>query len=588
MKYYSEHYYPSDKTNKLEELCGHKDGSDKEALLLIKQGADLHYRDMFGVSLLHRAAESGNINILAILDCQGADITCRDLLGRTPLLCASSQGHIRIIDYINKRCGLLFAADNHKNGPLHYAASHSTPETISFLLKSLDIDQKNSVGDTPLIAACSQRKWHNAKYLIENGADVNVCGDDKFTPLNYVLQGGDMDFMKLLLKQGVKVDTRDDKGNGLVHYAVTHNKLEMLQCLLTAGAPKDIKNNIGWTPLLMSCGDKKKHEAAKILIEAGADVNLTSLRRRSEPVVFKEINKQLKQIKMELDYCLELLPKQGATSLHIASYHGYSELVELLLEKGAHVNAKTKNGATPLHMAALQGNIDIVKMLFGKGANIELETDSKICHLNNGDSVITFITKPFKVKQVIQRNKNDVRIYEPSRNREIIVFKELKDILLPGTYCRTQKGLKPIPSDLESNKGLKMVNNHLSNLVPLNNCVLRKRDDKHDFPDFVEKECGDWARVVIRNDKNNSNQITDNAKKFTMCATIPGRIDTIEIDDIEKKAVVTEQQSGVFEYKIIKKLDEEKGACAHRFFAPKGMVGAEEFGAKAQNKRIGL
>src|SRR5271156_2371394 len=85
-------------TIRLQTLCGGNKDSHKKAALLIQQGANPCYEDAMGISLLHYAAQNGNVNILTVLDCQGASLCARktDYLGRTPLLLASAQGHINV------------------------------------------------------------------------------------------------------------------------------------------------------------------------------------------------------------------------------------------------------------------------------------------------------------------------------------------------------------------------------------------------------------------------------------------------------------------------------------------------------------
>jgi len=42
-------------------------------------------------------------------------------------------------------------------------------------------------------------------------------------------------------------------------------------------------------------------------------------------------------------------------------------VVELLVRKGADVNATSSDGATPLHMAALKGHTDVAQVLIANG-----------------------------------------------------------------------------------------------------------------------------------------------------------------------------------------------------------------------------
>ena len=59
------------------------------------------------------------------------------------------------------------------------------------------------------------------------------------------------------------------------------------------------------------------------------------------------------------------------TPLHRAAYYGQKEVVKLLLEKGAIVNAKSKNGDTPLCNAKEKGHRDIAYILMQEQRKLE-------------------------------------------------------------------------------------------------------------------------------------------------------------------------------------------------------------------------
>ena len=60
------------------------------------------------------------------------------------------------------------------------------------------------------------------------------------------------------------------------------------------------------------------------------------------------------------------------TALHSAARGGSTNVVELLLSRGTDVNARSTNGATPLSEAAGEGHMAVVELLLAKGADINL------------------------------------------------------------------------------------------------------------------------------------------------------------------------------------------------------------------------
>ena len=72
----------------------------------------------------------------------------------------------------------------------------------------------------------------------------------------------------------------------------------------------------------------------------------------------------------------------GYTPVHNASSYGHSEIVKLLIEKGANINAKDKIGDTSLHMAIHNKNLVIVKLLIQAGADINAKTDLEFTPLH--------------------------------------------------------------------------------------------------------------------------------------------------------------------------------------------------------------
>lgn len=86
-------------------------------------------------------------------------------------------------------------------------------------------------------------------------------------------------------------------------------------------------------------------DAARILIEFGADVDTTSQNN------FK------------------------VTPLHSAAASGNIEIAGLLLENGANANARQQAGFTPLHSAAQNGQVEMALLLLEHGADVKAGND---------------------------------------------------------------------------------------------------------------------------------------------------------------------------------------------------------------------
>lgn len=65
--------------------------------------------------------------------------------------------------------------------------------------------------------------------------------------------------------------------------------------------------------------------------------------------------------------------KDDDTPLHVASGKGYTDVVALLLDKGANVNKENRVGQTPLHLAAWRGHSETVGYLVSYGADVNVK-----------------------------------------------------------------------------------------------------------------------------------------------------------------------------------------------------------------------
>lgn len=86
----------------------------------------------------------------------------------------------------------------------------------------------------------------------------------------------------------------------------------------------------------------------------------------------------------QLDICAQLIAKDadvnktGWTPLHYAASRGHLDVIRLLLENYAFIDAASPNGTTPLMMAAQYGSDDAVKLLLDEGADPLLKNQKSL------------------------------------------------------------------------------------------------------------------------------------------------------------------------------------------------------------------
>ena len=70
---------------------------------------------------------------------------------------------------------------------------------------------------------------------------------------------------------------------------------------------------------------------------------------------------------------MDLRDGMNRTPLHHAAFVGSKEIVELLIARGADVNATNDYGSTSLHYAAIQGHTKITELLISNAVDLNLK-----------------------------------------------------------------------------------------------------------------------------------------------------------------------------------------------------------------------
>jgi len=133
---------------------------------------------------------------------------------------------------------------------------------------------------------------------------------------------------------------------------------------------KHVAEEIGKSFFKALLTDKKERDSVKENILKGSSL-VSSTRGWSLIHTLAAYGRELAvQLLLEKGANLEA-PSDHGTPLVVAALYGYEGTVKLLLEKGAQLEARNKYGGTPLSVATMNGYEGIVKLLIDRGANIE-------------------------------------------------------------------------------------------------------------------------------------------------------------------------------------------------------------------------
>ena len=196
-----------------------------------------------------------------------------------------------------------------------------------------------------------------------------------------------------LLKQGINPNlTESERGESALILAARENAMQVFALLLEArDINLDLRAKNGDTALMIAAY-KKNRVAVEMLLAKGAKVN-----------------------------------QDGWTALHYAAAVGETDIVTLLINKSAELDAPSPNLTTPLMMAARSGNIYTVKVILDAGADINLVNEQGLRAIDFAKkSGHTQIVEGLQYRQKLsERRATEAVAAEEKRMRPISIDRRL-------------------------------------------------------------------------------------------------------------------------------------------------------------------
>ncbi|XP_051158715.1 ankyrin-1-like [Leptopilina boulardi] len=308
-------------------------------LFLLEQGVDpnICYRNF--LSPLHAAAQRGHKLIVNLLIEAGALVNNNNnnnSLISTPFLAAISNGHEEIALIIQqhganinvKLKSAIFELENNNEFESLLICGYET---------RLKFHEQLKLDYTGIFFAILSGNINLVKYLIKNGANINVTTKSGETPILLAIKNQFVDIVSYLLKSGANINSENSP---LLFHAISLNNYPIVELLLNKGHSIDYIGNYG-----NQDGYTVMHLAIK-----GNNINI--------------VDALLKK-NFDLDTCTE-----KDYLLHYAIDKNNEDIIIKLIENGASLDSTCFKGLNPLLHALLAGNIKIFMLLIKNGATL--------------------------------------------------------------------------------------------------------------------------------------------------------------------------------------------------------------------------
>ena len=366
-------------------------------MLLIQHKANVNARDASFRTALHIAASQGNVTMCDHLLSEGAQLDSREAQSKTPLQLACEAGHYELVQMLLDRSKLnptnmtfltaFFATVEYGHvriaesffsqglklrelrrdlyKPLTLAAKSGCLAMVELIIQENgDVNARDDSGWNALHYASYHGHYQVIERLLASGVSAKAITLRKETPLLFAAKGSHFPVAERLLRsdnEGSLVSAEDERGQRPAHHVVRAGSLEIFNLLMSNGGKVNVENLFGWQPLHIATA--YGHLAiVERLLQQGANVE--------EKLGSSSIKKDQTHKIIEEGYWAEARwPYPGSRALHLACEYGHEQIANLLISRGAKLEASCGEGWQPLHHAAYFGSSTLVETLLQGGVN---------------------------------------------------------------------------------------------------------------------------------------------------------------------------------------------------------------------------
>lgn len=351
--------------------------------------------DSEGNTPLHWAAYYGYDDVVSALLNKNANPNATNNVQSTPLHIASNASKKTVVEQLLAKGAHSNAQDKNGNTALHIAAYWNNVDLIKLLSEdpTIDLNAQNHDHVTPFMLAAQYNKLEAAQALLNAGAfvDLSLNPDQFEKPIAELISAykNYWDIFDALAKQDTKrielivskdknnLEKRDFHGNTPLLYCIKQDPSKYN--VYTQGFIEGYHVNInatdadGNTPLHYAAG-RGNQDITDLLLHKNASLNVLNAHHQT-PLLIAVRNNQLASataIANKDSSSINIQDFYGWSALHYAAKNNNTDLVKLLLEKGADAFVKNKDGQTAVDYST---DVTTKNVLLEHQIKIEQEND---------------------------------------------------------------------------------------------------------------------------------------------------------------------------------------------------------------------
>lgn len=367
-----------------------------------------------GITKLHLAIISGNLNETIKLISEGADVNTTDKSGIPAFFYSVIYKKLNILEYFfNQEKIDIFIRDSRNKNIIDYAMKHVENDfSLLFCKSKLDINLKNKFGDSLIHILAKENHAEQILYIINAlKANYKICNSKGYLPIHLAskslnieackalnISKGDISvltsnnenclqlicfnndnnkdnekliFAKYLISEGLSANNLDNLGMTALHYQAINGADDKLTKYLAETAEHKVYNKFGLLPIHLAIINNNFLNM-KCLVECSED-NLTLFSNNAQKynlAMYLTAKNNLHALEYFYNLnsnIINITSAKQQNALMVAAANGFTEIAKMLLKANININLQDYVGKTAMFYSCQFGHEEVASVLLKTG-----------------------------------------------------------------------------------------------------------------------------------------------------------------------------------------------------------------------------